>query len=151
MVFCFLLCSFVIFDIFSILLNISLDLLCFADLAAIRPLPTFALCLDRLGIDVAATSLQRRNLEAAAGRVRAAVLLGEAAGKLEDALAGRVESHSVISLEQAVRAAARLARAGDVVLLAPACASQDQFRDFAERGERFRAAVAALGLGGRGS
>jgi UDP-N-acetylmuramoylalanine--D-glutamate ligase len=89
--------------------------------------------------------------EAAAGRVRAAVLLGEAAGKLEDALAGHVESHSVSCLEQAVRAAARLARAGDVVLLAPACASQDQFRDFEERGERFRAAVAALDRGGRGS
>jgi UDP-N-acetylmuramoylalanine--D-glutamate ligase len=89
--------------------------------------------------------------EAAAGRVRAAVLLGEAAGKLEDALAGHVESHSVSCLEQAVRAATRLARAGDVVLLAPACASQDQFRDFEERGERFRAAVAALDRGGRGS
>ena len=88
--------------------------------------------------------------EAATGRVRAAVLLGEAAGKLEDALAGRVESHGVISLEQAVRAAAQLAHAGDVVLLAPACASQDQFRDFEERGERFRAAVAALGRGERG-
>jgi UDP-N-acetylmuramoylalanine--D-glutamate ligase len=89
--------------------------------------------------------------EAAAGRVRAAVLLGEAAGKLKDALAGRVESHNVSCLEQAVRAAARLAHDGDVVLLAPACASQDQFRDFQERGERFRAAVAALGRGGRGS
>ena len=87
--------------------------------------------------------------ETAAGRVRAAVLLGEAAGKLEDALAGRVESHGACCLEQAVRAAARLARAGDVVLLAPACASQDQFRNFEERGERFRAAVAALGRGGR--
>jgi UDP-N-acetylmuramoylalanine--D-glutamate ligase len=87
--------------------------------------------------------------EAAAGRVRAAVLLGEAAGKLEEALAGRVESHGACCLEQAVRAAARLARPGDVVLLAPACASQDQFRDFEERGERFRAAVAALGRGGR--
>jgi UDP-N-acetylmuramoylalanine--D-glutamate ligase len=89
--------------------------------------------------------------EAAAGRVRAAVLLGEAAGKLKDALAGRVETHSVASLEQAVGSAARLARDGDVVLLAPGCASQDQFRDFEERGERFRAAVAALGRGGKGS
>ena len=89
--------------------------------------------------------------ETAAGRVRAAVLLGEAAGKLKDALAGRVESHSASCLEQAVRAAARLAHDGDVVLLAPACASQDQFRDFEERGERFRAAVAALSPGGRDS
>jgi UDP-N-acetylmuramoylalanine--D-glutamate ligase len=87
--------------------------------------------------------------QAAEGRVRAAVLLGEAAGTLEDALAGRVETHSVACLEQAVSAAARLARAGDVVLLAPACASQDQFRDFEERGERFRTAVAELARNAR--
>jgi len=82
--------------------------------------------------------------EAAAGRVRAAVLIGEAAGALKDALAGRVPTHCAASIEDAVRAAAALAEPGDTVLLAPACASQDQFRDYAERGERFRAAVAAL-------
>ena len=82
--------------------------------------------------------------EAASGRVRAAVLVGEAAGKLKDALADRVAVHAAASLDEAVQAAARLAHKGDVVLLAPACASQDQFRDFAERGERFREAVARL-------
>lgn len=82
--------------------------------------------------------------EVAVRRVRAAVLLGEAAGKLKDALAGRVESVVAASMEEAVRCAARLAHEGDVVLLAPACASQDQFRDFEERGERFRSAVRAL-------
>ena len=86
--------------------------------------------------------------EAASGRVRAAVLVGEAAGKLKDALADRVAVHAAASLDEAVQAAARLAREGDVVLLAPACASQDQFRDFAERGERFREAVARLEPGG---
>ena len=86
--------------------------------------------------------------EAAGGRVRTALLVGEAADKLDAALAGRVETRTADSLEEAVREAARLARPGDVVLLAPACASQDQFRDFAERGERFRAAVAALDSGG---
>jgi UDP-N-acetylmuramoylalanine--D-glutamate ligase len=80
----------------------------------------------------------------AQGRVRAAILIGEAADKLAAALAGRVEVERAAGLEQAVRRAGELARPGDVVLLSPACASQDQFRDFAERGERFRRAVAAL-------
>jgi UDP-N-acetylmuramoylalanine--D-glutamate ligase len=44
-------------------------------------------------------------------------------------------------LEQAVAQAAEMARRGDHVLLAPACASFDQFRDFAERGDRFRGLV----------
>ena len=82
--------------------------------------------------------------ELAGERVRAAVLVGEAAGKLKDALADRVAVHAAASLDEAVQAAARLAHSGDVVLLAPACASQDQFRDFAERGDRFQEAVARL-------
>jgi UDP-N-acetylmuramoylalanine--D-glutamate ligase len=84
----------------------------------------------------------------AQGRVRAAVLIGEAAGKLADALAGRVPVHRAAAIDEAVRRAAELARPGDVVLLSPACASQDQFRDFEERGERFRRAVAALAAAG---
>ena len=48
-------------------------------------------------------------------------------------------------MEAAVRRAAALARPGDVVLLAPAAASMDQFRDYAERGRAFAAAVAGLG------
>jgi UDP-N-acetylmuramoylalanine--D-glutamate ligase len=60
-------------------------------------------------------------------------------------LAGRVPVHDAGTLERAVGLAARLAQPGDVVLLAPACASFDQFRGFEDRGERFSAAVAALG------
>jgi len=82
--------------------------------------------------------------DAAAAKARAAVLIGEAAGSLKDALGGRIETLTAASLEEAVGCAARLARPGDVVLLAPACASFDQFRNFEDRGERFRAAVAAL-------
>ncbi len=82
--------------------------------------------------------------ETAARRARAAVLIGESAGALKHTLAGRIPTHAAASLDAAVRAAAQLARPGDVVLLAPACASQDQFRDFAARGECFRAAVHAL-------
>ena len=60
------------------------------------------------------------------------------------ALAQRIETHREDDLPAAVRRAASLAEAGDVVLLAPACASQDQFRDYAERGDRFRETVAEL-------
>jgi UDP-N-acetylmuramoylalanine--D-glutamate ligase len=51
-------------------------------------------------------------------------------------------------MERAVRAAAGLARPGDVVLLAPACASMDQFVDYAARGDAFATAVGRLGAGG---
>jgi UDP-N-acetylmuramoylalanine--D-glutamate ligase len=86
----------------------------------------------------------RELADAAQGRVRAAVLIGEAAGKLAGELSGRVPVHDAGTLERAVALAAQLAQPGDVVLLAPACASFDQFRGFEDRGERFRAAVAAL-------
>ncbi len=82
--------------------------------------------------------------DAAVKRIRAAVLIGESAKKLEAALAGRVDVCAAASIEEAVQRAAQLAQPGDVVLLAPACSSQDQFRDFQERGERFRAAVDEL-------
>jgi len=81
---------------------------------------------------------------AAEGRTRAAVLIGEASDKLAAALAGRIDVHRAASIDEAVRRAAELAQPGDVVLLSPACASQDQFRDFEERGQRFRQAVRAL-------
>jgi UDP-N-acetylmuramoylalanine--D-glutamate ligase len=76
--------------------------------------------------------------------VRAAVLLGEAAEQLARALSGGVEVERADSIEAAVARAAALARPGDVVLLAPGCSSHDQFRNFEERGRRFRAAVEAL-------
>jgi UDP-N-acetylmuramoylalanine--D-glutamate ligase len=83
-------------------------------------------------------------LARAAGRVRAAFVLGEAGPALADLLRGRTRVERVADLEAAVAGAARLAAPGDVVLLAPACSSLDQFRNAEERGERFRAAVAAL-------
>jgi UDP-N-acetylmuramoylalanine--D-glutamate ligase len=84
-------------------------------------------------------------------RMRASVLIGEAAQKLAAALSGHTKVYVEPSLEAAVERAAELALPGDVVLLSPACASFDQFRSFEERGERFRAAVHALpeGLGER--
>jgi UDP-N-acetylmuramoylalanine--D-glutamate ligase len=74
--------------------------------------------------------------------VHDAVLLGEAADELVE-VCGRagVPAHRAATIEEAVGIAARLAAPGDTVLLAPACASFDQFRDYAERGDRFAAAA----------
>ena len=60
------------------------------------------------------------------------------------ALADTVPVQRADSIEAAVRAAADLAQTGDAVLLAPACASLDMFRNFEDRGERFAAAVLGL-------
>ena len=83
--------------------------------------------------------------EIAAADVVAAYLIGEAAEPLAAAL-GYVNVPFLISttLERAVAEAAGAARAGEVVLLSPACASYDQFRDFEQRGEDFRRLVQNL-------
>jgi UDP-N-acetylmuramoylalanine--D-glutamate ligase len=77
--------------------------------------------------------------------VRRAYLIGESADEIEPALsAAGVEVAESGDLASAVRLAAAEAEPGDVVLLSPACASFDQFRDYEERGEQFRALVEAL-------
>lgn len=81
---------------------------------------------------------------AMADYVRAVVLLGEDADKLEKALADIVPVIRAPSLDAAVRAAKLQAASGDVVLLSPACASWDMFRDYGHRGETFVAAVGGL-------
>ncbi|GAB4230243.1 MAG: UDP-N-acetylmuramoyl-L-alanine--D-glutamate ligase [Acidobacteriota bacterium] len=79
-----------------------------------------------------------------AQRARGAILLGRAAGKIAAALPASVPRVHVESLEEAVDEAFRLAQPGDVVLLAPACASFDMFQNFEHRGEVFRQAVRRL-------
>jgi UDP-N-acetylmuramoylalanine--D-glutamate ligase len=74
-------------------------------------------------------------------RAVAAYLIGEAAGRLEDDLAGAVPLHRAGDLATAVREASAAAGPGDVILLSPACASFDQFRDYEHRGETFRSLV----------
>lgn len=87
--------------------------------------------------------------EPVAERCAAAYLIGPAADPIERALAPAAERGVAVrrcaDLDDALRAAARDAEPGDVVLLSPACASFDAFRNFEERGERFRELVAELG------
>jgi UDP-N-acetylmuramoylalanine--D-glutamate ligase len=79
-------------------------------------------------------------LRAAVGaRCRACYLIGQAEERLAADLDGAVPLHRCGDLERAMAAASAAAEPGDVVLLSPACASYDQFRDYEERGERFRA------------
>jgi UDP-N-acetylmuramoylalanine--D-glutamate ligase len=78
------------------------------------------------------------------GKVRHTVLIGRDAPRLAAALAGVCTLETCATLPQAVQAAARAARAGDTVLLSPACASLDMFRDYAHRGAVFAAAVREL-------
>ncbi|MCD0416296.1 UDP-N-acetylmuramoyl-L-alanine--D-glutamate ligase [Rubrivivax sp. JA1024] len=81
-------------------------------------------------------------------RIRKAYLIGEAAAEFSTTLEGRVPYEISRTLENAVQAAARDAAASGlaepVVLLSPACASFDQFRNFEIRGTRFRELVTAL-------
>ena len=80
-----------------------------------------------------------------AGRARRAYLIGESANDIAVALELAGVDHEVSGdLETALRAAARNAKPGEVVLLAPACASYDQFSDFEERGDAFRRLVAEV-------
>jgi UDP-N-acetylmuramoylalanine--D-glutamate ligase len=78
------------------------------------------------------------------GKVRHVVLIGKDAPALEAALRGVCSIERAATLEAAVRSAAAAARPGDAVLLSPACASFDMFRDYGHRGDAFAAAVRAL-------
>ncbi len=83
--------------------------------------------------------------EALPASTRAVYLIGEAAGELSRVLdaAGR-QYERVANLPEAVRSARRIAQAGDVVLLSPACTSYDQFENFEQRGDEFRRLVREL-------
>ena len=78
------------------------------------------------------------------GKVRHTVLIGRDGPHIARVLDGVCSLESCATLPEAVRAAARAARPGDTVLLSPACASLDMFRDYTQRGAVFVQAVAEL-------
>jgi UDP-N-acetylmuramoylalanine--D-glutamate ligase len=77
-------------------------------------------------------------------RVRAVYTIGAAAGKIESHLRGVVSLLSCETLDKAVRAAANAARPGEIVLLAPACSSFDQFESYEHRGRVFKELVGTI-------
>ena len=113
-----------------------------ATLAAVRGFDSVVLIVGgrNKGLDLAP-------LAGALPNVRAVIAIGEAAPEIQAVFEGRVPIASVAvergaaGIDDAVVAAAGLARPGDVVLLSPGCASFDWFRSYRQRGEAFRAAV----------
>ena len=83
-------------------------------------------------------------VQAGVGRVKCVLTIGEDAPKVHAAYQGRALVIDCGDLARAVKTAQEYASPGDVVLLSPACASYDQFKNFEERGERFKSLVQAL-------
>ena len=113
-----------------------------ATVAAVRGLPEARIVLIAGGRDKLGS--YEPLVEALRARGRGAVLIGEAAPRIAEAIGDAVPVVHASSMEEAVLASARLAQAGDAVLLSPACSSFDMFRDYKHRGDVFVAAVRAL-------
>lgn len=79
-------------------------------------------------------------------KVRALVVLGECADEIIESMnkVGFSNIYRAHTLEEAVRKAAEVANPGEIVLLSPACASWDMFKDFEQRGEKFKEVVLSL-------
>ncbi len=79
-------------------------------------------------------------------RVKRVYTIGAAAAKIESQIQGAAEVEHAETLENAVKRASESAVAGDVILLAPACASFDQFQNYEHRGRVFKETVHALAM-----
>jgi len=77
-------------------------------------------------------------------KVKCLVLMGKDADLIEQALSSSVPVYRAQNMQEAVRIASSLAQSGDAVLLSPACASLDQYKNYQERGEKFTKAVMEL-------
>ena len=77
-------------------------------------------------------------------KVKGILLIGEAAGKIKKGLAGSAKFYDCKTLGLAVKLSSELALPGDVVLLSPACASFDQFKDYEDRGRQFKQLVSKI-------
>jgi UDP-N-acetylmuramoylalanine--D-glutamate ligase len=85
-----------------------------------------------------------RLIEPLRERCRAVVAYGEAKPLIQQDLGSRLQVIPAQSFDEVLTTARTLAKPGDAVLLSPACSSYDMFRNYEERGDRFRAAVEAL-------
>lgn len=114
-----------------------------ATLAALRSFEAPVLIAGGLnkGLDLTPLAAER-------ARLRAVIAMGQAAEEVAEAFADSGVPVTVVAgMREAVEAARRQARTGDVVLLSPACASFDAYADYAERGREFRAICTSLGVG----
>ncbi|MFA4875297.1 MAG: UDP-N-acetylmuramoyl-L-alanine--D-glutamate ligase [bacterium] len=85
------------------------------------------------------------------GKVKKLVLIGEAAPEMEKTLSPFASTVRAKSMDEAVSIASRVAEPGDVVLLSPACASFDMFKDYSDRGRAFVDAVNGIDKAGKAS
>lgn len=77
-------------------------------------------------------------------KVKLLILIGAAADVIAEAIGSITETHRVSSLEEAVALSMSKALSGDIVMLSPGCASFDMFKDFEDRGRKFKEAVTAF-------
>jgi len=79
-------------------------------------------------------------------KAKSVVLMGKDANLIEQAIAGCVPAYFAADMNEAVQIAARLAQSGESVLLSPACASLDQYKNYQDRGDKFIKSVMALAV-----
>ncbi len=113
-----------------------------ATIAALQSFPSSSVWLILGGYDKHGEFERMREL--VGDRTKAILTIGKAADVIKEKLDGAVRIEPLENMERAVKWAADNARSGDVVLLSPACASFDQYRNFEHRGEHFEELVKAL-------
>jgi UDP-N-acetylmuramoylalanine--D-glutamate ligase len=113
-----------------------------ATIAALQSFPSSSVWLILGGYDKHGEFERMRDL--VGDRTKAILTIGKAADVIKEKLDGAVRIEPLENMERAVKWAAENAQSGDVVLLSPACASFDQYRNFEHRGEHFEELVRGL-------